>query len=1049
MNPFITTLKNATTFMRSIAFVTIFAHLFLILSPSALAISDANNRQNNPGLSVEAELSENYIEAIEKLSLLQHLRKESKNTDVVLSELKTLKSKIVSLDKKVQDNFSTTEVELTQKQLPDLILKRHTDMMSYYKSKNKAFMSLLAKETQTGIITDIKRGVSNFFGSKDGAKGVFTNNSVTDGVNIFKTSDFKRIHQEFDPDNLGSQSLGPNYENEPKTTKQEFIINGFRSSPQLKLSALGDFSFDKLEEATDPLYLAESDEIQLTQSIRDKAAELDHDAVKIYHWVRNNVEWLPSWGAIQDAELTLEAERGNSMDIASLTLSLFRASQIPARYVHGTIDVSPERFKNWVGGFSSEVAASDYASSGGIPLKSLTVTEDNGNIEKLIRMEHIWVEVATDFQPSRGAINYDADTWIQLDPSFKQYEIIEGLDIEQISGVDVEQIAQDYANSGIFNEEERWSTGFDSSNIQSVQIDARIKIEEHITSLDNPTILEITGGKKVITKESSSLPSSLPNPIVIVGTRYDKLPDLLQQKIEFSLDKDNLGRMIDPIIFPYAKLNNEKVNISFKPATQDDMNALVALMPADDSDDISLLPTSLPSSIRVVPELKVNNVIVKTGDPIGLGEELPLITGISFANRGLTQTPRTYNVVAGSFLNINVFAGSVSPKRLRSVESKLLDAVESSISSQPSLLIHDDVMSDYYYGGALSYYSEFLAQSYFSGLKSDSYFQLAAGYGTLGFVPKVNTLFGSANSITQGGIVLDIPLIGVFASKDGDESKKISFNTQIGLLGSTLEHIVPEEMLKTEEYPVDAISAVKAISKANNSGDRIYSINASNISQVLPSLGHDQETLNEIVSSVNSGNEIITHTQQVNVPGWSGFGYIVLDTSTGDGSYKISGGFNGGTAVIDNPLDAIPIAFSTIAGGLFAFGGNRSSDYVYEVDDRVVSNIKKLVKALGRGAIIADVSLILLDRGSSFEAKALRLTAAIMGFYVGNAISLVVLARLANPWAAAVMAAAALILYGYLLTYLLNAFLASIRIKFKKKMLASKDKIFSFKERYV
>jgi transglutaminase-like putative cysteine protease len=41
------------------------------------------------------------------------------------------------------------------------------------------------------------------------------------------------------------------------------------------------------------------------------------------------------------------------MDIASLTIALLHASQIPARYVHGTIDVSAENFKNWVGGFEN------------------------------------------------------------------------------------------------------------------------------------------------------------------------------------------------------------------------------------------------------------------------------------------------------------------------------------------------------------------------------------------------------------------------------------------------------------------------------------------------------------------------------------------------------------------------------------------------------------------------------------------------------------------------------------------------------------------------
>jgi len=122
----------------------------------------------------------------------------------------------------------------------------------------------------------------------------------------------------------------------------------------------------QLHGANDPAYLGETDEIVLTQPIRDKAAELEYDPVKIYHWVRNHIEWIPTWGAVQNAELTLSAQRGNAMDIASLTLALLRASGIPSRYVHGTLEMPAARFNNWAGGFEDSFAAADYAASGGI-----------------------------------------------------------------------------------------------------------------------------------------------------------------------------------------------------------------------------------------------------------------------------------------------------------------------------------------------------------------------------------------------------------------------------------------------------------------------------------------------------------------------------------------------------------------------------------------------------------------------------------------------------------------------------------------------------------
>jgi len=36
--------------------------------------------------------------------------------------------------------------------------------------------------------------------------------------------------------------------------------------------------------------------------------------------VHNNIEWQPTWGAMQNADFTLSSGRGNSFDIASLTI---------------------------------------------------------------------------------------------------------------------------------------------------------------------------------------------------------------------------------------------------------------------------------------------------------------------------------------------------------------------------------------------------------------------------------------------------------------------------------------------------------------------------------------------------------------------------------------------------------------------------------------------------------------------------------------------------------------------------------------------------------
>lgn len=99
-----------------------------------------------------------------------------------------------------------------------------------------------------------------------------------------------------------------------------------------------------------------------------------------------------------------------AFDIASLAIALLRASGIPARYVHRTIEVDEARFRNWIGGFEHIDAAIEYAASGGVPIAVLTA----GGAVTRVQLEHVWVEVALDVHPSRGMINRSADTWCRL-----------------------------------------------------------------------------------------------------------------------------------------------------------------------------------------------------------------------------------------------------------------------------------------------------------------------------------------------------------------------------------------------------------------------------------------------------------------------------------------------------------------------------------------------------------------------------------------------------------------------------------------------------------
>ncbi len=895
----ISEMRETSSFMRSTAAAVLIAFTMLILQPAVAAAQTVGTGTATATVTVTAEdkFSQTLQQIEAKLTRLEERLAQQLDGTLEKEDLKQLQQTLAQLDQTVRQGFQQVEQHISDHGLAAVILERHQAMVAHYQDEYQALMDEL-----NAIDT--------------AADDTHRRQYAQSALNRLKAQKIKRSHQPFDPNQLPNSTLKADPDNKPKETEDAFTQAGLFNTPYRNLAALGDFTFDKLAGASNPAYLAESDEVVLTQAIKDKVAELNYDPVKIYHWVRNNIEWQPTWGGIQNAELTLSAKRGNAMDIAGLTIALLRASKIPARYVHGTIDVPAEAFKNWAGGFDSVTAAADFAASGGIPVATVV---SGGQIGK-IRLEHVWVEAAIDYIPSRGAKNKDADSWVSLDPSYKQYDYLAGLDAVGISGIDPEQLAQSFVASGTVNETESWATGFDPAILQNAQTQAQQKLQDYIQNqMQNPTVGDVVGGRKTIVKEYPMLPSALPNAVKVAGSRYDKLPAQLQQTLSWAFGKDIVGDLIAPVSLPFAKVNNRKITLSFKPATAADEQALLSLLPEGEITDLSQLPTTIPSYlVDVVPELKLEGQVIKTGGAMPLGQELDFVTATRFAGRGLIQSPRTYKVIAGSYLAVNAYAGSVSPQILIDAKTRLEQTktiLESADQTQIGALTRQELLGDLFHAGGLGYYTQLTALNYLLGLQAKGHYTLAAGTGTFGYEPNVDYFFGFPRAIKPGGVVFDIPLVNVHGMNSGDKSLQKQFVQQTGIVSSALEHAVPEQLFVNAQNPGEAISAVKALQKANAQGQRIYHITQANQAAILGNIHHDVDTMDEIRNALNAGKEVITHTDAVSVPGWSGAGYIITDPDTGAGAYKIAGGGNGGYLGLSFGFGIGALLLALVAGG--------------------------------------------------------------------------------------------------------------------------------------
>ena len=565
-------------FLKSVAAIVVITFSTMIMTPTVLAVQNQvqdHQQQTNYGktqVSHAGEIGNLLQEIKDTVSKAHRLQKEymhnsfsleadidnaldggkfivKKETKAEIEAILALNERVSSLNESILIEFERAKARLDALGSPDVLYQRLADA----KEKNAAQYA----EYQA-LINELKNATSD--------EESWT---ALQGVHDFmEDKQFRKKHQPFDPNNIPNQRPDAANTKKPMTTASAFKEAGYFSTPYLKLASHGVYDYSALTGANDPAYLTEeSDEVKVTQAIVDKASELNHHPVSIFEWVRNNVEWTPTWGSVQSAESVLNTQKGNAMDIASLTIGLLRASGIPARYVHGTIDVPAEQYNNWVGDFDDVTVAADHAATGGIPTLRLV----SGGQISAVRMEHIWVEAAIDFFPSAGAKNQSADTWLSIDPSFKQYHYDENLDVVGISGLDVADLGQMFTNSGVINEHS--ATGFNASLVTTAYSQTEQNLRAYFqANPPQPTIYEATRNRTITLENFPVLPSGLPYSVVVSGAKYGQLPNALRQFVKVELFNTALDQVLQSPSLSYqlsfAALDKKKFGLTYRPGNR-------------------------------------------------------------------------------------------------------------------------------------------------------------------------------------------------------------------------------------------------------------------------------------------------------------------------------------------------------------------------------------------------------------------------------------------------------------------------------------------------
>jgi len=786
------------------------------------------------------------------------------------------RNSLLSADREIRKEFAETEAFLKEKGLPQEILDRHEAAVNDYEKNFDQLKGYFTQVDQAhrAYVPAIERGnetvaqaAERDLDSKLAALDTFLKANVKDPP-----------HQPLDPNNLPHRTPKPQ-ERKPRLKKEEFA----EFQPQIRLAYNGDPANLMLAQANPdvptPEDLAETIEVQFTPEIQALAAELEHNPVKIYNWVHNNIDFVPTYGSIQGAHMCLLTKQCNDMDTASLLIALLRTSGIAARYVIGTIEVPIEQAMNWVGGFTDKRAALRFIASAGTPVTGVM----SGGQVAAARMEHVWGEAYVDLLPSRGTAHKSGDSWVPLDGSFKQTQSTRTINLETDLPFDGDAFIDGLLAGATAGHDGFSIVGVDNAAIDGALVARRAEVQTFLTNnAPTATFGEVFGAPAIQAKTFPLLPVGLPYRILTVGAHFGELAPSLRHTLRIDLHTAGETAPVFSVTLPLAQVVASRLTVVPVPETTADEEVIQTYL----ENAATTLPAYL---VRMSPELHVDGVSVASAPSHGIGTRQTLDVILMSPAFGETRASHSARVGDSSTIALN-------PGRV------------------PAVLVLDRMAGADFQAEPVGEVLYLTAQSYWAEL--DAFNRLTALQANVAVARQPSEVLATA--VVSIREVLNVPFEATYRfrnldvkvdqyavqSKAGDVDREFSYFVLSGAYGSVLEGAIFEQIFGLGSGA--GISAMRLIQSANSAGIPIVAIGAANVDGVLSPLALSSQVKNDIRSAANAGKLVLVPASNLTIGQWAGVGYVVLDTETGAAAFQISGGLSGGVADIGVAL-VIPV----------------------------------------------------------------------------------------------------------------------------------------------
>ncbi|HEV2844580.1 MAG TPA: transglutaminase-like domain-containing protein, partial [Thermoanaerobaculia bacterium] len=746
-----------------------------------------------------------------------------------------VKQRLETSHKKVLRQFAETESLLRSANLPKVIFERHKAAQAEYMEN----------------IQSVFQNLDTAAKSQDDRKAA--RSALLAAAELLNKSTEERPSQQLDPTRLPFRAA--------KTTERKPFVPKQKKAGGKAVTAVT----EKLVAPT-AADLAATEDVQITPEIQALASSLGNQPLKIYNWVRNNIQFVPTQGSVQGAQMTLVAKRGNAYDISSLLIALLRSSGIHSKYVTGTTEVPVDKVKNWVGGAENASVAQQILGQGGVPNVGL----NSGGTITHIRIEHVWVEAFLDYIPSRGAMHVAGDTWVPMDAAFKQHTFTAQSDLFAENPIEDALLpAEDLMD---VDESLGKITNGDDSALDARLVEWADRSDSFaLANGVEGTVDGVLGGKKIIQETRTTFAASLPYQVLTRQAGVGALPANLRHYVTLngfdSIFGQSLGDPSFSVKLSLPALNSKRLGIQFEPATQADADTLAAAR----ANGASSLPVYL---VKVVPVIKLDGVEMGRGGSVQMGSLYPVDVVLQDTEGSTTIA---YQIVAGD----EIVAGITGNGVAREVIAKRF--AENAVDNAP----------EYLHQVGLHYWAEC---DYLGGVTAKSLGVHPLRLPSVGFFSSpltVSYLFGAPRSGVYSSRIMDVKQ-SLQGAAGQDPAKVIAYMKQSGMAGSYLEGSVFDQLEDSENAPIRGISSMHLIAEAADLGVPIYHITAANSAAVLPLLQLSSAVENDIRTAVNQGKTVLAPERNISHGQWQGVGYIISDETTGAGAYLISGGLNGG-----------------------------------------------------------------------------------------------------------------------------------------------------------